>query len=189
MFEQVDETLISTRYIPNIAYHDDSSSLVLIAKEEDKNQFLWETAEYYSRKDIPTVFLCSQKELTECMASYEHLDQLNDKNITFHEFSLKSLSWLIDKVRTRYRPIGIALNSLPETPDSETEDLLDFAEKMEAFHTQFILFADKPYDYIKGRVPIATLDYLLKEEEHRLMMVDFSEDAEWRKKLLISGAD
>ncbi len=178
MFEQRYDFLISDRYIPNISYHDDNSAVALIAKEDDKKLFLWETAEYYSKKEIPIIFLCSQEELAETMKPYKHFDQLDDKDITFHDFSLRGLSWLIDKARERFRPIIIALNDLPETPDSETEDLLDFAEQMEAYHIQVIMFAKKRYDYIEDRMPIARMGYIFKKEEEHILMVDFNEHDE-----------
>ncbi len=179
MFEQRYDFLISDRYIPNIPYHDDNSAVALIAKEDDKNLFLWDTAEYYSKKGIPLVFLCTQKELAETMIPYEHFDQLDDKDITFHDLSVQTLSWLIDKAGKKYfRPIVIALHDLPETPDDETDELLDFAEQMEANHIQFIMFAKERYDYIEGRVPIARLDYRLRKEEEHIMMVDFNENDE-----------
>ena len=176
MIHSMSETVISDRYIPELAYRNDSTSLVIISDNADKNQFMFDTALYYVEKEIPVVFVTDNPdEIAEAFSTFSDADRvLESENCTYHTGTLDNLVSLltIAEEKRKVRPVVICIKDLPDEPTEETDELFRFADTVKSLFTQVYLFAPDFYDYFNNINNRAELEYF-RNTEKNIMKVQF----------------
>ncbi len=170
MITALNETIIADRYVPEL---NRDGSLVIVASQHDKYQFLYETVMYYTPRAIPLLFIADPLEVAAFLSEFDGLqDYDQSKDITYHADDLDSLySMLVRNVEKHLiRPIVICLNDLPEQFDENTKNVFQFIDKIKELHIQSYLFADKKYDYLDAQKNIAEVDYFLSTREDKTLI-------------------
>ena len=71
MISQYNENIISTRYVPDLAYKNDNTSIVVISDYANKIQFIFDTVTYYAEKDYPVILLGSEVQASSISAHFQ----------------------------------------------------------------------------------------------------------------------
>ncbi len=179
MIQSMYETVISDRYIPELAYRNDRTSLVIISDNADKNQFMFDTALYYVEKEIPVVFVTDNPaEIAETFSTFPDADRvLESENFIYHTGTLDNLVSLltIAEKKRKVRPVVICIKNLPDEPTEETDELFRFADAVKSLFTQVYLFAPDYYNYLNNVSNTAELEYFRSPEKNimKLQFLDF----------------
>ena len=180
MTYQNNNIVLSDSYIPDLAYKNESNSILILANEDDQKKFMLDTALYYTAKGIPVVFVTDDiDELEKSFSAFPESERLRGKKeLTYHTGTLGLLCTLIDVVKSKrmIRPIIIFFKSLPETLTDEAKDIFRFAESVKPLFTQVYMFAPELYDYFYDYINhTAELEYYRNaNDEQTIMKIQFS---------------
>ena len=180
MIYRQNPTILADEYIPDLAYRNGQSSLVIIADYPQKVQFMFDTAVYYAEKEIPVVFVTDNTaEIASSFSTIPDAERVTENpNVTYHTDSLDTMLNVLVRIEDKriVRPVIIFLKNLPEIVDDETEEKFRFAESVNTLFTQVYMFAAKEYDYIPAFMDnIAKVDYYWNaDEEKNIMKLEFT---------------
>ena len=176
MIYAMNETILSDRYIPDLAVRKESNSLVIVTGEFQRNQFIYDTATYYAKRDNPVIFLADPVQVAAAFSTFPDKHILDSIYITYFNDDIENLFPLIIKAdySLGIKPVIIALDPLPEKETEQSRKLFEFCRTAGMYQTQAYMFADKKYDYLKD-ITVADLDYFLNPDEQKnLMKIQFS---------------
>ena len=175
MIYALNETILSDRYIPDLAYRD-SNALVLIASENSKDQFIVDTATHYCSHKHPIILVGTTDEIASVFSTFE-TDISYAEDITYHDGNLEVLASLLSLTQLRrIHPIVIILKDLSAEQNEDTNALFEFIRNISQYHIQVYMFAEKEYDYLSDEVKsIADLEYFWDgKEEKNIMKLQFN---------------
>ena len=176
MIYAINETILSDRYIPDLAVSNEANSLVIVTGEYQRNQFIYDTATYYASREIPVIFLGDPVQVAAAFSTFPENDILENYHITYFNDDIENLFPLIIRANMSFRlkPVIITLEPLPENKTEQARKLFEFCDKAGMYQAQSYMFADKKYDYLKD-ITVAGLDYFLNPDEQKfLMKIQFS---------------